>query len=230
MRESSTALLITEDVDDQIHVYPKEILSHQEKGSNVHSLPFNYSEASDEALVDLYANCQSDEAFNEIVSRYKDIITGFAMKLCRNTHDAEDIRQDVLLILATKLHTFKGNSKFSTWLYRVTLNTCYKYLKDSTKKTKNETNLDENFPNQYSAPAIWTKNPDEIMSSREQMEIVGRAVDALPDSNKEIFNLKEINGYSNAELVQAMGISLSAVKSRVLRTRIAIRDKISAHI
>ncbi len=61
------------------------------------------------------------------------------------------------------------------------------------------------------------------------MNIIGRAVEELNDANKQIFHLKEINGYSNAELGQAMGLSLSAVKSRVLRTRIAIRDKISPH-
>lgn len=61
------------------------------------------------------------------------------------------------------------------------------------------------------------------------MGIIERAVDELNDSNKKIFNLKEINGYSNAELGQVMGLSLSAVKSRVLRTRMTIRDKISVH-
>ncbi len=136
MRESSTALQITEDIYDEIHIYPKKVLTNQEKDSKIHLLPYKYPEASDEALVDLFVTSQSEEAFNEIVSRYSDIITGFAVKRCRHSHDAEDIRQDVLLILATKLHTFKGNSKFSTRLYRVTLNTCFKYLKDSKKKNK----------------------------------------------------------------------------------------------
>ena len=225
MRESNAALKISEFIDNENHL-PNTINNND---AELHSLPFNYDDASDEALVGLYVNIQSNDAFNEIVRRYNDIITGFAVKLCHNAHDAEDIRQDVLLILATKLHTFKGNSKFSTWLYRVTINTCYKYLKDSTKRTNKEITLDDNYPSQYSTQATWAKIPDEILLSKERMDIIERAVDQLNESNKQIFNLKEINGFSNAELGQAMGLSLSAVKSRVLRTRLAIRDKISVH-
>ena len=229
MRKSNTALQITEDIEGQSHVISERINNNEELAA-LHTLPFKYNEASDEALVELYVNSGCELAFTQIVSRYTDIIMGFAIKLCRNTHDAEDIKQDVLLILATKLHTFKGTSKFSTWLYRVTINTCYKYLKVSNHKAKKEANLDDHIPSLYLTQANWVKTPDEIILSKEKMDIIGNAVDKLNESNKQIFNLKEIHGFSNAEVGEYMGLSLSAVKSRVLRTRIAVRDKISGHI
>ena len=229
MRKSNTALQITEHIEDQSEVVTEKTNNSVELAV-LHTLPFKYDEATDEALVELYVNGGCELAFTQIVSRYTNIIMGFAIKLCRNTHDAEDIKQDVLLILATKLHTYKGTSKFSTWLYRVTLNTCYKYLKVSNNKAKKETNLDDHIPSLFSTEANWAKAPDEILHSKEKMEIIGNAVDKLNESNKQIFNLKEIHGFSNAEVGEYMGLSLSAVKSRVLRTRTAIKDKISGHI
>ncbi|MGB3363553.1 MAG: sigma-70 family RNA polymerase sigma factor, partial [Thermodesulfobacteriota bacterium] len=167
--------------------------------------------------------------FNEIAHRYSDMIIGFATKLCRNSFDAEDIKQDVLLILATKLHTFKGNSKFSTWLYRVTLNTCYKYLNDSNKRNSKEIHLEESFLNLTPTHPLWNKQPDEIASYKQRMKTIGKAVNELTESNKEIFNLKDLKGFSNAEVGEHTGLSISAVKSRVLRTRLILKEKISEH-
>ncbi len=225
--KNSTALSITEVTCDQSHCYDQEINSENE--DKLHCLPYNYKEASDEALVGLYVNSSSEEAFNEIAGRYSEMIIGFAMKLCKNAHDAQDIKQDVLLILATKLHTFKGNSKFSTWLYRVTINTCYKYLAGTNRKTRKEIQLEENPLKQLSSECAWARRPDEIILSQEKMSIICLAVDELNEINKKIFNLKDIHGFSNTEVGKSMGLSISAVKSRVLRTRLSLRNKISEY-
>jgi len=148
--------------------------------------------------------------------------------LIRTSQDAEEVRQDVFLILATKLHTFKGNSKFSTWLYRVTTNTCYKYLNYNRKKGSKEINLDEVFTN-VSSSSNWNKQPDEIALFKERTKIIGNAVNELSQSNREIFNLKDIIGCSNAEVGESLSLSIPAVKSRVLRTRLALKEKISGY-
>jgi RNA polymerase sigma-70 factor (ECF subfamily) len=229
MKESNAALIQREDSYDQIYKHnlnktPKDIPPHR-----FYSLPFDYKEAPDDVLVRLFVNNHDEEAFNEIAHRYSDMIIGFATKLCRNSFDAEDIEQDVLLILATKLHTFKGNSKFSTWLYRVTLNTCYKYLNDSNKRNSKEIHLEESFLNLTPTHPQWNKQPDEIASYKQRMKIIGKAVNELTESNKEIFNLKDLKGFSNAEVGEHTGLSISAVKSRVLRTRLILKEKISEH-
>ncbi len=230
MKQSNTALKITEDSYQHNREYHREVVADDSKEKNLHSLPFNYCEASDEALVAIYVDSKSEEAFNEIASRYNDIIIGFATKLCRNSHDAEEIKQDVFLILVTKLHTFKGNSKFSTWLYKVTLNTCYKYLNDSNKRTKKEVIFEDYYTNQFPTLPLWAKTPDEMMLSQQTRNIIGRAVGELNESNKKIFQLKDIKGFSNAEVGESLGLSISAVKSRVLRTRLALKEKISGYL
>ena len=197
--------------------------------AHIYSLPFNYNEASDEILVELYVLNNDEEAFNQIVNRYNDIIMGFAMKMCQNSYDAEEVKQDVFLILVTKLHTFKGNSKFSTWLYRVTINTCYKYLNDSNKRNNKEVNIDESILEQNTIPSNWAKRPDEAILHQERMNVIGSAINELTESNKTIFKLKDIKGFSNAEVGEFMGLSISAVKSRVLRTRLTLKEKISEY-
>jgi len=227
MKESNAALLEIEKSYDSRHKYDVNASSSNTTTHNLYSLPFKYKEATDEALVSLYVNNQDEEAFNQIVERYKDIIMGFSMKLIRNMQDAEEIRQDIFLILITKLHTYKGNSKFSTWLYRVTLNTCYKYLNDTKKRKNKEVNLNEALFNQATSCPQWNTKPDEIVEYQERMKVIDCAVNQLTQINREIFSLKDINGFSNAEVGKLTGLSLSAVKSRVLRTRLTLKDKIS---
>ena len=225
MKESTAALKRIENSYQTNHCTQKN--SKNIKALNIYSLPLNYDEASDEALVGLYVNNRNEEAFNEIVSRYNDIIIGFAMKLCRNSHDAEEIKQDVFLILAAKLHTFKGNSKFSTWLYKVTLNTCYKYLNNSNKRANKEINFDDSFLCRFPTQPHWAKAPDEMILYQEKMKVICNAIDELTESNKAIFNLKDVKGFSNAEVGEFMGLSISAVKSRALRTRLTLKERIS---
>lgn len=227
MKGSNAEIL---NIDDSYHSsYQNDINLNPEdiKRNQLYSFPFDYNEASDEALVSLYVNNQDEEAFNQIVQRYNEIITGFAIKLIRNPEDAEEIKQDVFLILVTKLHTFKGNSKFSTWLYKVTLNTCYKHLNDSKKRSKREIHIDESFLSQRPALDQLSKSPDEIALYKERMKLISSAANELTENNQEIFTLKDIKGFSNAEVGEAMGLSISAVKSRVLRTRLSLREKIS---
>jgi len=230
MKEPNTALKRPEESYEPAFDYDINIKCHLEDYL-VYSLPFDYDNASDERLVGLYVNNHDEEAFNHIVNRYSDIIMGFAMKLIRNSYDAEETKQEVFLILITKLHTFKGNSKFSTWLYKVTLNTCYKFLNESKKKANREIQLDipECFGTQFPTASNWAKRPDEVILYQEMMKVINNAAGELTRSNKTIFHLKDIKGFSNAEVGEFTGLSISAVKSRVLRNRLALREKISSY-
>lgn len=229
MKQSNTAIVDTESTYKPYRKYNDNKTRISNNKSAVYSFPFSYEEASDEALVSLYVNNEDEKAFNKIAERYNDIIMGFAMKLIRNSQDAEEVRQDVFLILATKLHTFKGNSKFSTWLYRVTTNTCYKYLNYNNKKSSKEINLNEIYTVIPSTSSNWNKRPDEIALIKERANIISKAVSELSQSNREIFNLKDIMGCSNAEVGESVGLSIPAVKSRVLRTRLTLKEKISGY-
>lgn len=227
MKHTNTALIESEALYN--HVRKSDSYDAIKNNRIFYSLPFNYDNASDEALVSLYVNNRDDEAFNRIFKRYDDIIFGFAIKLIKNTQDAEEIKQDVFLILVAKLHTFKGNSKFSTWLYRVTINTCYKYLNDSAIRSRKEVNLYETLFRKPNSCLNWDKTPGDIALCNERVELILNAVKELTPSNREIFILKDIKGFSNAEVGELTGLSVSAVKSRVLRSRHAIKENISGY-
>ena len=192
-------------------------------------IPLNYDTVSDEVLVELYQIKRDEHALSNIIKRYKDTIFGFAVKMTKNHSDAEDIVQEISLILVKKLDTFKGDSKFSTWLYKVTLNTCYMLLNKTKKTSTHEVKTEYLFnyaPTSPSSSGKWSEDPSRVTLYRETSGIIESALNDLSSRNKEIIRLKDIKGYSNAEVGEIMGISIPAVKSRLLRSRLALRKKL----
>ena len=192
-------------------------------------IPLNYETVSDEVLVELYKDKRDQIALTNIIKRYRDTILGFAMKMTKNHSDAEDVVQEISLTLVKKLDSFKGNSKFSTWLYKVTINTCYMVLNRTKKKTKHEVNaeyLDDAPAPDSQSPGKWSDTPSRINQYKESAEIIEQAVNELSEHNREIIRLKDMEGYSNAQVGEIMGISISAVKSRLLRSRLTLRKKL----
>ena len=192
-------------------------------------IPLHYETVSDEVLVELYKNKRDETALSYIIRRYRDKMLGFAMKMTKNHSDAEDIVQEISFTLVKKLHTFKGNSKFSTWLYKVTLNTCYMVLNKTKKTLRHELNANYLYDTALvttGSPGKWTENPVYISLYRESAELIEDAVNELPEHNREIIRLKDMEGYSNAQVGEIMGISISAVKSRLLRSRLILRKRL----
>ena len=195
-------------------------------------IPLSYETVSDEVLVEIYVKNRDTHAFTQLIERYRNIILGFAMKMTRNPADAEDIVQEISLILLRKLDTFKANSKFSTWLYRVTLNTCYMTLKKSKKRKDREVEANsfyESAPGYHAEPPKWAESPGRILLNRESAEVIEDAVNELSEHNSEIFRLKDIEGFTNAQVGEMTGISISAVKSRLLRSRLFIRVRVASY-
>jgi len=191
------------------------------------------SDKSDEELVDIYTNTGDETAFDEIVSRYSDRIYGFALRITRNTSDAEEVFQEVFLILTKKLDTFRAKSKFSSWLYRVTLNATYMYLR-SQKKHVSNISLENYYPYDEKGTLMgrimdkdWSSRPDIIIFSKEALNIIDESINELPESYRTVFHLRDIDGLSNEEVAEVLEISIPAVKSRLHRARLFLRDRLS---
>lgn len=234
MRHSGATVKNTEDIYQSGLNSPKaaENLREHTRYSKGDLIPLNYETVSDEVLVELYKNKRDETALSNIVRRYRDAVFGFAMKMTKNHSDAEDIVQEISLTLVKKLHTFKGNSKFSTWLYKVTLNTCYMILNKSKKTNRHELNtnyLYERAPAASGNSGKWTQDPARISQYRESAKVIADAVNELSEHNRKIIRLKDMEGYSNAQVSEIMGISISAVKSRLLRSRLILRKRIGCH-
>ncbi len=187
----------------------------------------------DEKLVELFITSNDEKAFEEIVNRYGDKIYGLAFRITRDHHSAEEVLQEVFLTLINKIHTFRGESKFSSWLYRVTANASYMYLRNY-KKYENDVSLENYVPYDENGTLMgrikvkdWSDRPDKALLSKEAMAIIERAINELPEPYRVVFHLRDVEGLSNEEIAGVLGISVPAVKSRLHRARLYLRDMLS---
>jgi RNA polymerase sigma-70 factor (ECF subfamily) len=192
----------------------------------------NHERLCDEKLVRSFLETQDEEAFNEIVNRYADKIYRLALRITRNPNDAEEVLQEVFLTLIEKLNTFRGGSKFSTWLYRVAANESYIQFR-SEKKYGGNTSLEDyvSYDEDGALRGVrmkdWSDRPDELFLSKEGMEKIETAVNGLPVAYRIVFHLRDVEGLTTQEVANVLGLSITAVKSRVRRARLFLRDKLS---
>ena len=189
-------------------------------------------ELADEELINLFTSEKNEEAFNEIVKRSTEQVYRIALKITRNHSDAEVVLQEVFLILIKKVNTYLEKSKFSTWLYRVTVIKSLMHLR-AEKRYRSNVSLDDCVS--YDADGslncveiIDSSNAsDETITSNETIEIIEKAVSELPEIYRVVFHLRDVEGLSNQEVAEILGLTIPAVKSRILRSRLFLRDKLS---
>lgn len=214
-------------VNNKSSIYDSTMKEHKK---NILLLKKNLS---DEKLVRYFVNNKDEESFNELVNRYTDKIYRIAFGITRDPNSAEDVLQEVFLNLTRKLDTFRGKSKFSTWLYRITVNASYVHLR-SEKKHENEISLENYAPYDENGTLMgkikskdWSNRPDILIFSNEAMQIIEKAVSKLPESYRVVFQLRDVEELSNKEVSEILDLTVPAVKSRVHRARLFLRDRLS---
>lgn len=186
----------------------------------------------DEELVRMFVEERDERAFNEIVNRYGEKVFRLAVRITRSTHIADEVLQEVFLTLVEKLDSFREESTFSTWLYRVATNASLIQIRNKKKDGKSMS-LEDYAPHSENGMLSeillkdWSYSPDEIFAGKEGMEIIERAIDELPEKYRIVFHLRDIEGLSNEEVGDILGLSISAVKSRIHRARLYLRDSLS---
>jgi len=189
--------------------------------------------SKDELLVKFFVDSQHEEAFTELVNRYSDKVYRLTYRITGNPDDAEEVLQEVFIILIEKLHTFRQESRFSTWLYRVAANASYMYLRGGKKKKESQVSFDDYKP--YNDHGVlegvqdkdWSDIPDYKLLSLEGSQLIEKAIAELPEEYKIVFHMKDVEGMTSKEIAKILNLSLPAVKSRVLRARLFLRDKLS---
>ncbi|HLE26147.1 MAG TPA: sigma-70 family RNA polymerase sigma factor [Thermodesulfobacteriota bacterium] len=188
---------------------------------------------TDEKLIELFVSSNDERVFEEIVNRYTNKIYRLAFRITRDHHSAEEVLQEIFITLINKIDTFRGGSKFSSWLYRVTANASYMHLR-AEKKYESDVSLEDYVPYDENGTLMgrikandWSERPDKALLSKEAMEIIEKAVNELPEPYRVVFHLRDVEGFSNEEVSEVLGLSVPALKSRLHRARLFLRDKLS---
>jgi RNA polymerase sigma-70 factor, ECF subfamily len=168
-----------------------------------------------------------------VFHQYARRIYNLARRMLTSDADVKDVTQDVLVQVVRKLGTFRGESDLATWLHRVTVNAALVHRRKRAPQLARQAgtsvqHLEENGrPGGLSAP--WGAGPDGQLIGRETRELIERAVRGLPEKYRDPFVLSDIEGLSNAEIGGLLGLSLPAVKSRLHRARLLLRDSLKPH-
>jgi len=168
------------------------------------------------------------EAMEQIVERYSNRVYSLAFHLTRDPSAAEEIMQDVFLTVISKIHTLSNDAYFSTWLYRVTTNAAYAFIRSLAKGKKmiDYANL-KDLENDRSIIYDWSGLPENILLSDESKVILREAIDSLPEGMRVVVIMKDIEGLKNEEIARAIDLSVPAVKSRLHRGRLLLRQALS---
>ncbi len=169
------------------------------------------------------------DAFEELIKNYEKIVYNIAYKMLNNSEDAKDISQEVFIKIYRNLSKFDGKSLFSTWVYRITMNTCIDELRK--RKGKEVYSMDEDIEKEESSikkQFVDEKGtPEDFYISREKQQEIINSINMLKDEHKQIIILRDINGFEYTQIAQILGISLGTVKSRIARARIQLKNLIS---
>ena len=149
-------------------------------------------------------------AFDELCLEFQQKIFSLCCSLCGNYDDALDITQDVLIKIYKGISSFKGDSSLSTWIYRITKNACYDFLR------KNKKNPDEEIPDNFVSQSL---TPEEMTIKNENIELVRKCIDKIPAKYKLPLILREYRQLSYSEIADILEISEGTVKSRIFRAR-----------
>jgi len=189
---------------------------------------------ADAALVEALRR-EDPEAPEHLVETYGDRVYRLALRITGSNEDAEEAAQDALWTAARKISTFKGESAFGSWLYRIAANAAYQKLR-ARKSKAHEIAIDDVLPTfdddgrHFEPMADWSDRVDEQALQGELRRVLGDAIDRLPPDYRTALVLHDVEGLSNPDIAEALGISLPAVKSRIHRSRLFVRKSLAEYM
>ena len=177
--------------------------------------------------------CKSGDvgAFEELVKRYDRKLFRIAQHVTQNREDAQDVVQEAFLKVFRNLSQFREDSQFSTWLVRITIN--QSLMKVRKVHTKKEVGIDQDSQAETGQNALefadWAPNPEERYRSSELRAILRKALKTLQPTLSLVFVLRDIEGLSTEQTSEVLDLSQAAVKTRLMRARLQLRDRLSRY-
>ncbi len=186
------------------------------------------SEDTDQLLVDRVLK-GDNKAFTLLVMRYQHKVLGLIGRFVQDSHEAEDVAQEAFLKAYRALPTFRGDSAFYTWLYRIAVNTAKNHLVSRGRRppasdidVEEAQRIDENTVLQE------LESPEAALEKEDLQRVIHEAIEELPEELKTAFSLREFSGLSYEEITQVMDCPVGTVRSRIFRAREAIDKRLRA--
>jgi RNA polymerase sigma-70 factor, ECF subfamily len=169
----------------------------------------------------------------EIFRSYAPRVYSLARRMLGHDADAEDVTQDVLLQVIRKLDTFRGEALLTTWLYRVTVNAALLHRRKQARRREQQGDVPLEVLLEgmrlCSKPAA-AREPHHSVLEKEIQELVEKAIAGLPEMYRDVYVLADVEGLSNAEIGRLLSLSVQAVKSRLHRARLMMREAIACYV
>jgi len=163
-------------------------------------------------------------ALERLLERHQAQIYRFGIKMCRDPEAAKDVLQDTLIAMARGVREFQGTSSLSTWLYTVARNFCIKHRRKDAAPTDHEVAAaHEQEVSDCADPAAM---PDEALAGKEVERALERAIASLEPASREVLVLRDMEGLTAPEVAKVLGLSVQAVKSRLHRARMTVREQL----
>jgi RNA polymerase sigma-70 factor, ECF subfamily len=176
---------------------------------------------------------QRPPTIEEVFRQFAPRIYHLARRILGNEADAQDVTQDVMVQVIRKLDTFRGESAFPTWLHRVTVNAAlaHRRKKAARHEQPSAEPIDQAGDDHHAHGPLrpWSARPDDALLGEEQQAQVESAMADLPDMYREVFVLSDVEQMSNAEIAEILDLSVPAVKSRLHRARLMMRDRLAPY-
>lgn len=187
--------------------------------------------ADNEATLVAEARAGRPEAFTELVNRYQRHIYRLALNITHNREDAEDVLQESFLKAYSHLHQFQANSRFYTWLVRIAVNEALMKLRkrhaDKSVSVDDVVETDDDLmPREI---VEWRDTPEQRYAKVELQNILNEVIEGLEPAFRTVFVLRDVEDFSTEETAQLLNLSVPAVKSRLLRARLKLRQRLNKY-
>ena len=181
---------------------------------------------SDERLL-ATARAGDKQALETLLARHQEQVYRFGMKMCRDPEDARDVLQDTLLAMARSVRDFRGASSLSTWLYSIARSFCIKKRRRSKFAPEEQRSLDSDAAGEAKRLSAPGDSPDDALAGKQVERALENAIAALDPMYREVLLLRDVEGLTAPEVAEVLGVSVQAVKSRLHRARLSVRERVA---
>jgi RNA polymerase sigma-70 factor (ECF subfamily) len=191
------------------------------------AMPIDHRGSADEAKLIARSLKQDPDAFGQLVERYATIIVNLAYRMVGDRTEAEDLAQETFVAAFKSLPTFRAESKFSTWLYRIAANKCKDWLR-AKRPGQGIQDVDVDVDEMLDGGvAAEERTPERLLSQQQVAEQLDRAIQRLPPLYREAFVLKHVDGLSYEEMQEIVGVNVDTLKMRVYKGRLQLSRELA---